>query len=588
MTGVDAVVVTSPRLVDNHLKCSVFCPYSRWNNGTQVAGQTFVLNVWPARGNNVPAELNIGDVLHIDAPVRRPRNMGNPDEFDYASWLWCQGVTGIIHASAIQLTVAQDSAAAATRHGLPIMMRLRLKALQWREHLIDIYRSADIGDEAFALIAALTLADRSQLQASTREAFAEAGASHLLALSGLHLGILLVVLMALLNGPLLLSAWRRPLCLMAIVLTWSFAFLVGLPTSLVRACVMTTVFLFAGLLHAEVSSRHSLLLTVGVMLALQPTYLFDVGAQLSVAAVAGITTLYSPMYMFLFRRWRYVVFWMERYWLFWPVKMILVSIAAQVFTLPLVAYYFHRIPLYGVLINIAVIPITVVLLYCGLLLLLSAALWPSLAACVAWLIKMLVAVLLAVVQFTAGLPGANINDFWSRRAQPQLVVYNNRRCPALHVITSPDHSVLMMPRPELADSGLAYIRSNFWQRRLTAEPVPLQKHNALLLNGLRVAMLADNDNALPHEADVLWICGNYSGRLDTITLARQPRLVILDASLPAYRRQEYQLVANKNAWPIWDIATRGALVLPLPLNLQDNIRTSAPKHPQVGMKTSGG
>ena len=164
-------------------------------------------------------------------------------------------------------------------------------------------------------------------------------------------------------------------------------------------------------------------------------------------------------------------------------------------------------------------------------------------------------------------PGAVVKDFWSRKADPQLVIYNQRSCPALHVIASPSQSWLLMPEPEKADSGLYYIRRSFWQRRLTAKPRLLRGSRGFVMGDLRVVMV--NHGVGKHVAlsgrkaeplDVLWVTRGFrGGQLGCLTELYTPRLLVLDASLPRWQRRALAQDAWRHRWNVYDVAVQGAL-----------------------------
>ncbi len=481
---------------------------------------------------------------------RPPVNRGNPDEFDYVRWRWIQGV--------------EDSTT--------WMARLRLHALGVRKQLLDTYASTGMDEESQAIVAAVTLGDRSQLRYETRDLYAAAGASHLLALSGLHLSIIVGFFLTLLNGRFLLSRWRPWLGLAVLLFIWTYVFVAGLPTSLVRAALMTSLFLIGALQQRYVQPLHWLVLTALVMLLIRPVYLFDVGAQLSFAAVVGIVVLHRRWYLWFFERHRFLCFRLERYHLMWPLEVLSVSVTAQLATLPLVAYYFHRIPLYAPLFNLIFIPLTTALIIGAFLLLLLASL-PFASYLVSWLgqgLSWIVAAQLSVMQFEVHLPGAVINDFWSRKAEPQVVVYNNWRCPALHVIASPDRSWLLTPQPDSVTTGLKYISESFWRRRLTGDPVILANRKAVAAQGFTAVMIDNNCGEIaihqkPIAVDVLWLTRGYKSRhLSSLPSLYVPRLLVLDASLSRYQRAALKTEAAALGWNVWDIADEGALQLPLP------------------------
>ena len=474
----------------------------------------------------------------------RPVNRGNPDEFDYVRWCWVRGVT-----QRKQQDLSSDL----------------------RQHWLQRMKELGMEEKTRAVVAAMTLGDRSLLTRDTRELFADAGASHLLALSGLHLGIIVGLFLQLMNGRFLRSRWRYVLGVSVLLFAWMYAWLTGMPTSLVRAAMMTSVFICASLLNRYGDPLQHLLLTGMIMLLVRPMYLFDVGAQLSFLSVAGILLFYQPLYMWFFARWRYHIFWLERYWLLWPFTTFAVSLCAQVLTLPLVACYFHQVPVYGAVLSIVLIPLTTLFIMLAFMALLLSLLWPIaasfLSAGMTWIVSAMIWLMTGVSQW----PGAVVKDFWSRKADPQLVIYNQRSCPALHVIASPSQSWLLMPEPEKADSGLYYIRRTFWQRRLTAKPRLLRGSRGFVMGDLRVVMVNHGvgnrvafSNSKAEPLDVLWITRGFrGGQLRCLTERYALRLLVLDASLPLWQRRALAQDAWQHQWKVYDVAVQGALCVGL-------------------------
>lgn len=189
---------------------------------------------------------------------------------------------------------------------------------------------------------AMSLGIRSGMDKQTRDEYSATGASHLLSVSGFHVGIVAMLVNILLwllpsvrSGHIIKNAT-------AIIVIWLYALMTGLSPSVVRSAAM-----FSGAQLAFASSRgyaggNILLATASVMLLLAPNYLYDISFQLSFAAVAGIFTLYKPLYNSVKSRFKVTN-------AFWSVFM--VGLAATLVTIPLVSYYFGRIPVIGILIN---------------------------------------------------------------------------------------------------------------------------------------------------------------------------------------------------------------------------------------------
>ena len=225
-----------------------------------------------------------------------------------------------------------------------------------------------LSSEHRAELSAMLLGDRSQLTPHQRRLYREAGASHLLALSGTHLGILLAVLGIFTLPRVRFSRWRWIVLLGLLVLLWSYTLSVGLPKSLLRASLMTSLFLLGSFSMRSARSLDNLGTSVLIMLLLDPLCAFDIGAQLSVSALVGITGFCPALNAFAPSSWTSSSAWWMRPPLY-LLRLFFVSLSAWLFTLPLVSYYFHEIQMWQPLTGLILIPSTSIILYGALLLL---------------------------------------------------------------------------------------------------------------------------------------------------------------------------------------------------------------------------
>ena len=211
-----------------------------------------------------------------------------------------------------------------------------------------------LNTEASALCKALCIADKTELSQNVKKDFSRAGASHILAVSGMHVGIIFTAISSLLS---LISKSRKFKLLsgiFSIIFLWFYAFICGLQPSIVRACTMFSVPIIGKLLKRDSSSFNSLLFTAFCMLVYDYTYLFNLGFQLSFLAVAGIL---------LFQKRIFNIFPLKNKILIWIWSLTSVSIAAQITTLPLTIYYFHSIPVLSLITNLFIVPLATLLIY---------------------------------------------------------------------------------------------------------------------------------------------------------------------------------------------------------------------------------
>ena len=231
---------------------------------------------------------------------------------------------------------------------------LRQQFLEWRSVLLEKYHEWGVGDEAYGVVAAMTLGDKKAIDKDTKETYRVAGASHILALSGLHLMIIYSVIT-------LLVGWMRFRLLSQVIIVlaiWAFALLTGLSPSVTRSAAMITVYALLSLGYRERMSVNTLAFVAIIMLIISPSMLYDVGFQLSFMAVLSIV-LWHPLLNGLIP----LHVQQRHHWLSSLWGLVTVSTAAQIGTAPLVAYYFGRLPVWFLLSNFIVIPLATVVLY---------------------------------------------------------------------------------------------------------------------------------------------------------------------------------------------------------------------------------
>ena len=342
--------------------------------------------------------LRIGDGLRIQSRIR-----GNSDwhrgTFDYRRYLEIRRFTGSTFVASWKWKKAKLSL-----QGLSRLERTKLYFLKLRSRLLERLAVDESAEDQYAVVAAMVLGDKSALTQELRDVYAVTGASHVLALSGLHLGIIYSLLSLLIVG----RRWRVISQMMIVTCIWAFVFLVGMSTSVVRSATMLTVYALLSLGHRDRMSVNTLAFTAIVMLAVSPLSLYDVGFQMSFMAVFAILVL-IPMFEGVFPR-EYL---MSHRLLRWCWGMVAVSCAAQLGTAPLIAYYFGRLSTYFLLTNLIVIPAATLILWLSPVALLS----PDSCLLLLYIVKCLNTVLKQM----AAWPGASIEALHPTVLQTVLV-----------------------------------------------------------------------------------------------------------------------------------------------------------------------
>lgn len=232
------------------------------------------------------------------------------------------------------------------------------KAKRFRGELVSMLYKTALSSGAKEFLSTTLLGDTSDLSADTREVFSASGLSHVLALSGLHVGIITMFISFAL-WPIKVFGRQRLVITITIVFLWIYALISGFSPSVTRAVIMTTLFLFSQLLQRRNSSVNSLMAAAIVILIFSPEELFSIGFQLSFAAVGSII-LFSGKFNPISRR-RKIAYMITSY--------IELSISAMLGTALISAYYFHMMPLYFLIGNLAVAILLPIIIGGGLLVL---------------------------------------------------------------------------------------------------------------------------------------------------------------------------------------------------------------------------
>ena len=349
--------------------------------------------------------LTIGDGVALSAVVSAVHPWQR-NHFDYQRYMASHGYVGEVFVGRDEWQRSQVSLSA-----LSLMQRARLRFLLWRHLLLEHYRQWGLSDETYGMLAAMTLGEKTTLDASLKETYSLVGASHVLALSGLHLMIIYTVLSLFVAWP----RWRVLSQALIVLAIWAYAFLVGLPPSVVRAATMVTAYALLSIGCRQRMSVNTLAFVAILMLVVNPYALYDVGFQLSFAAVVAIL-LFTPLFERLvpphvLQRHR----WLRFFW-----GMTAVSLSAQLGTAPLVAYYFGRFPTYFLLSNYVAIPMTTLILYLALCTI-ATCWWTALQGVLVAVLSSMVVTMNRLLQLITVLPYCSIGPVSPSALQVVLI-----------------------------------------------------------------------------------------------------------------------------------------------------------------------
>ncbi len=293
-------------------------------------------------------KLTVDDELIIYAKLSEINAPLNPHQFDYQNYLEGLGITNQLRLRGNDFFTVKNPDV--TLYGT---------AARFRNQIIANLKKTDFGKEELGIIQALLLGQRNDISAETYENYKNAGAVHILAVSGLHIGIILLLLQFLLRPLERLPKGKTLKLILIVVMLWGFAVLAGLSASVVRAVTMFSFVAYALYLNRPSSTFNILALSMFfILLIINPMLIFQVGFQMSYAAVFAIVWMY-PLLQRLWNPKNKIV----RY--FW--QLLSVSIAAQLGVLPVSLFYFHQFPGLFFISNLLIVPALGLILGTGIL-----------------------------------------------------------------------------------------------------------------------------------------------------------------------------------------------------------------------------
>ena len=316
--------------------------------------------------DSLSSALKLGDEILIKGNLNLLDPPKNPKEFDYKEYLENRSIyqQGYLSSDDFRLLDSKST-------GLDVF------ANDARQFLLSSLKSNGIEGDQYAIASALILGSKDELDFEIKQAYATAGAMHVLAVSGLHVGIIFLILNTLLS---ILDSSKKGRLIKAIIILiglWVYALITGLSPSVLRASTMFSFLVVGTAINRNSSIYNTLAASAFFLLIVNPNLLFEVGFQLSYIAVIGIVYLQPLIYNRFYSRWWII----DQIW-----SITAVSIAAQIATLPLTLYYFNQFPVYFMLSNLLVIPSAIVILSAGILLFITSPV-PAISESIGWLMN---------------------------------------------------------------------------------------------------------------------------------------------------------------------------------------------------------
>ncbi|MEI8085479.1 MAG: ComEC/Rec2 family competence protein [Paludibacter sp.] len=542
--------------------------------------------------DSAASKLLFGDRLLIETEFSPPEKAQNPDGFNYAAYLKRQGIGATSYISADSWKLTGNNPA----------FSIQREADKCRNYLLNVYREFKIEGNEFAVLAALTLGFTDDLQPDLLKSYSATGAMHILSVSGMHVGVVYVVMAFLLS---FLNKNQRSKVLKTILIAvflWGYAFLTGLSPAVIRATLMFSFVAIATCFERKSQIYNTIFMSILVMLLYNPNFLFDVGFQLSYSAVLSIiffqpivTKLYYPKSKIAKLGW----------------ELFSVSIAAQLGTTPFTLYYFQQFPNYFLLTNLVAIPLSSVVIYLAMGLLMVSFI-PYLSVAVAFLLKwslwllnflivwiqhlpysiahismdfkqMLVA-FVAIICFSAylftkkfstlffGLAALlvvcllNLQTNYQTLTSRRMIVYAGQKNTHVNFINRNSNYIFT------TDSGeTEKIAKSFWQNQKLNNPSYLHKNEWFtdgytFFQGSRILILNSyllkyQTTSTPLELDYLIIGEGLKPKIEQLLESVHPRKIIVDKSISKWYTERIREVCETQKIKFYSVAENGAYIL---------------------------
>jgi competence protein ComEC len=549
-------------------------------------------------------KLNYGDELLIRAVPEKiplPRNEG---EFDYANWLRQKGITCRVMAGSGEWEVLHTGKG----NGF------KAAALSMRHWFSGALERSGLKGDQLSVAQALLLGNDDQIDPGLLRAYSASGTLHVLSVSGMHVALLFVALSVLLAPLLRLRGGAFWLAGVLLAALWGYALLTGGSPSVMRAVTMLS-FVVAGKPFRKNGHILNMLAAAAiVLLTANPQLLTDIGFQLSFLAVAGIVVL-QPL---LVQQWQPASRVMRWIW-----SLISVTLVAQLVTFPLGLYYFGQFPVYFLLSNLIVIPISTLVMYGGIVLLLVSP-FQQISEWVAVPLAWMLDVLNGAVRYTEFLPGAVLHTsrwtlaqllllygiiitlfcwLWLRR--PRLLLWSGTVCALLLITVAADDAIrsnnnklviaslpgstaieIVQGNTHLLLADSALLRSpgltDFhlqpgWRQNGLAPVQPIVFHDSLLLRNPLAAVSGNwisaagkiiyrvprkcNWRKINMHCDILLLTQNTTAKLDSLIARTHPQFIIADGSNSDKKIAKWKAIAGKHKIRFCDVKNEGAFVI---------------------------
>lgn len=356
-------IISSPIKQNNYFRADARLLYTSDSLTEQQTYGRILCYIHVDSSANIPV---VGDVYAIRNKIALKTKQNEDESFDYGRYLNRHGYSGMTYLFSNNIRLVKNE----TPHGFFHSIN------QFRHKLIGRYKHVGLEGNELSLITAVTLGEKGFLEKETKDNFSAAGVSHVLVVSGMHVGFIFAFILLLLHG---FKRYKSIVILFGMLLLWGYALLTGFAPSVVRATFMFSIMLMFNIQGIKYRSYHALSLSAVILLIYNPYLLFDVGFQLSFAAVLSIIYFYPKM-IAPFKRIRRYKF------IYFIIQTITVSLSAQILTFPIVLYNFNQFPVYFMITNL-IVSFIIPVIFCFGMFLLPLSFVPYVGGGCGWVIN---------------------------------------------------------------------------------------------------------------------------------------------------------------------------------------------------------
>ena len=536
-----------------------------------------------------------GQQLAFQKELQNIQNAGNPGGFDYKRFCLFQDITHQVYLKTNEFRLLPGKDANWFKQFL----------IDTRQNVIRILRNNIVGEKETGLAEALLIGYKDDLDKNLVQAYTRTGVVHVIAISGLHLGMIYLIMVSLLK-PFKRNRktkWLVPVIIVSFL--WLFTLLAGAQPSVLRSALMFTCIVLGESFSRKTSIYNTLSLSAFILLCINPYYLWDVGFQLSYAAVLSIVIFMQPIYKSIYIKNKLL----DNFW-----KLNAVTISAQILTLPVSVYHFHQFPNLFLLSNFITVPLSGLILY-GEILLCAVSFIPILAKGIGLMLTALIKMMNGYVERIDAIPfslwdGLQISlaqsvlmviiiagfSYWlfhkskpaltfgfsglilffilhsvshyQAKKQEKLIVYNVPGLPAIDFILG-KQAFFTGDEAILKDEFILNFHlkpSRIYHRVNHAEYDISRQHTSRFFEygNYKIAMIPTSinnmDTTTRQPVDLVIVSGKSFLDMPGLLKAFKIKQMVMDGSVPAYSINRWKPYLDQHQIPYHHVAEKGAFV----------------------------